>query len=450
MRRTSKILIAVGVLLVILAGVWRLVAPDILVKYPDNLDKTAQATGTLTLYVDPATAAPQPKAQVLPLGIKRRLHVVESSSSTVVIQEDDIEKIGPLPEQNFKQRYVLNRRTMKDKADPRTYAYVEGNTVDRSPNYAVNLPFDTGSGPYQIWKNEIGAPYTFRQDGATVHRDGLTLCPMLGKVRKAPVKDYYIDQLKSQGIPKQLTLAQLTPQLKAQGIDPTLLASQVLPQLSSADRASVLSTLAQPIALKYVLDVDTRLLVEPRTGGFVSLDRINQTIYAQPDIAGIGRVQAILAKPAYASKPAVSAAATTLDKLVTSPPTTRIFTIDYGQTPASVADLASYVKDLGDKIDLAETTIPLVLLVAGGVLVIAGVGLAVAGRGRARPVGPAEAPGPGPDPVHAPGVDGGAEPSAPVSGDDAGTASDISEGRQTHPAGKGDRGAAGGTTEGEV
>ena len=35
------------------------------------------------------------------------------------------------------------------------------NKVDRSPEYSINLPFNSGNGPYQVWKNESGVSYPF-------------------------------------------------------------------------------------------------------------------------------------------------------------------------------------------------------------------------------------------------------------------------------------------------
>lgn len=284
MRRTGQILSVIGLLLMVAAGVWRLAAPGALVKYPSDVNQTAVADGTFTLFLDPATTAPLREPQRFPLTIRRQLRVVETTGSRAVVQEDDRETIGPLPEIDFKQRYVLDRGTTRNVASPQAYAYTEGTTVDRSPAYAVNLPFDTGKGPYEIWKNEVGRSYTFQQEGAKITREGLTLVPMVGRLDDAKAQPYYIDQLASQRIPKQLTLAQLTPQLKAQGGDPQRIAAQVLPQLSAADRAEVLSVIGQPIPLDYRVGVVTRLLVEPRTGAFVSLDRIDQTLSSRPEV----------------------------------------------------------------------------------------------------------------------------------------------------------------------
>ena len=86
MRTSSKVLIAIGAVLAVLAGLWLLIAPG-QVKYPNDLDKTAVATGKFTLFVDPATGAPRSSPQVLPLTINRRLHVVSSNGSQALVKE---------------------------------------------------------------------------------------------------------------------------------------------------------------------------------------------------------------------------------------------------------------------------------------------------------------------------------------------------------------------------
>ena len=77
-------LFSVGVLLIVLGVVAAFVVPALAVKYPGGpLNKTAHATGTFTLYIDPATAGPLATPQKLPLDIKRNLHVIETSPAAV-------------------------------------------------------------------------------------------------------------------------------------------------------------------------------------------------------------------------------------------------------------------------------------------------------------------------------------------------------------------------------
>jgi hypothetical protein len=382
-RRSAKILTALGTLIIVLAIVAIWVVPALAVKYPGGpLNKTAHAEGTFTLFIDPATAGALPTPQQRKLVINRNLNVVETSGSRAVVQENDEQEINGLKGEDLRQRYILDRKSLKDVSDDRSWAYSEDNKVDRSPAYAVNLPFDAGDGPYQVWKNETGSSYAFRKTGE-VTKAGVKLYRYRGTMTNEKAQDYYIKQLASQGVPEFLTPAQAAAQLKSLGADPTLLATAVLPTLAAADREAAQSILAQNVPLTYTIDVDTTFLVEPKTGAIVGLDRILQTLKASPDIQGIGRIQTILSKPQYANNAVVKSAAGIIEKLVKNPPTSKIFTLDYAQTPASVDDLAKFAQSRADKIMLAKVWIPVILGVVGVVLLILGLVLGLRGRRRA-------------------------------------------------------------------
>src|SRR5581483_5160749 len=136
MRAITKALLAIGVALAVAAGLWALIAPGQLVKYPSDVNKTAVATGTFTLYVDPATGSLRARPQVLPLTIHRHLYVVSSSGSRAVIKEDDVEQVTALPRLDLHQQYVIDRRSIKDLASRQSYAYAPTNVVDRAPAYS--------------------------------------------------------------------------------------------------------------------------------------------------------------------------------------------------------------------------------------------------------------------------------------------------------------------------
>ena len=376
MRTRSKVLIAVGATFAVLAGLWALIAPGLLVKYPNHVDKTVVASGKFSLAVNPSTGAPMSKPEVLPLSIHRRVRVVSSTGSQAVVKEDALEQIGTLPQQDVQQQYVIDRSSLKNVASAEAYAYAPANHLNRSPAYSINLPFGTQPGPYQVWNNEVGRSYTFRQQGPKVSRDGLTLIPFVGQLTDTPAQPYYLATLDTLGdLPTQTTIGQLTPQLKALGIDPAQLRTVLLPQLSSSDRAAISSALTRPIPLRYVVSAKTRLLVEPTTGAIVSLDRIDESLGVQPQLGGFAVIGTVLGKSTYRNNPIITAARNTLEKLAQTPATATVFSYTYGQTPASVADIASYAKSGANKISAAETTIPLVFLLVGALSAAIGLGL---------------------------------------------------------------------------
>jgi len=90
----------------------------------------------------------------------------------------------------------------------------------------------------------------------------------------------------------------------------------------------------------------------------------------------------VLGKQQYRSAPVIATVTSILARLAQSPPTARVFTFSYGQTPASVANFASYANSKANSIDAVETTIPVVLLVLG--VVSGAVGLAIYYRDRRR------------------------------------------------------------------
>jgi hypothetical protein len=386
MRRATKIAAAIGVSLLVALGLWLLIAPGQLVKYPSDLDKTAVAKGTLSLFIEPETATARAEPLVMPLDIRRHVRVVESSGSQATVQETSTERIGPLPEQVLEQRYVIDRSSLESVKSEQAYAYARDNVTDRSPYYSINLPFGSEAGPYELWKNETGSAYAFERSGKDIERDGVTLMPMTGSLTNVPATAAYVDQLGGQGIAKSLTAAQMAAQLKAQGIDLQALTEQVLPAMTDPQRRLARTVLAQAVPLRYFVSVNTRLLVEPTTGAIVSLDSIDQTLSAAPDLQGFAKLAEILDTPPLADLPAAQQLRETFAALA-APEPVKVLAMKYGQTTESVADFAAYAKDKAAGITLVKTTIPLVLAILAGIaLVAAGV---MAARDRRRPPTPA-------------------------------------------------------------
>lgn len=379
MRRPIAILGAFGVVLLVAAGLWLWLAPGQLVKYPDDLDQTALAKGTVTLYADQDTGAPVSEPQAVPLTIERNLKVIQSSGTRAAVQETSTEQLGPAAPRRLLQRFVIDRGTLQNVSSPAAYAYTPENVTDRAPAYSINLPFDTGDGPYAFWKNETATTYPFRRSGDDVERHGLTLMPLHGSLADAPATQAYMQAL---GLKTRMSVQDLAPQLQAAGIDLDALTAQLLPVLSSADRTAVRAALAAPVEVRYLVSADTRLLVEPTTGAIVSLDRVDQTLSAVPDLSRLASFGTLLSKPQYAKSEVAQATLAALEAMPTRP--TRVMSLRYAQTPDSVADIAAYTKDKADSIRLVEVWIPFVLVAVGVALLAAAAATYVHDRNRVR------------------------------------------------------------------
>ena len=395
--RTSRWPLVVGILgIVLLVGalLWRVVAQPALVKYPTDLEGDAHAEGTITFFLDPDTKAPLDPPIEEDLVIDRHLEVDsdESDGDLAVVDEIDQQEIGG-QQSELRQRYVIDRTSLENVADDRAFAYEEANVTDRSPAFAINLPFDTGDGPYEVWKNESGEAYEFT-GGDTYEVDGVELRTYTGSADELPVTDAYVAALAPQGVPTELTLDELRPILLAAGLDLDVLLAALLPQLDPADVGALLEAAGRSVPLDYTLSVETEFGVEPRTGAIVDLASITQMVSARPDSAAIAPIADVLGR--YPQVAEAVSALDTLNGFAEGEPIP-VFEISYAQTDESVSETVAKADDLAGQITLATQTVPLALLVGGLVLVLVGlVGFILARRRTAlRPETPApETPAP--------------------------------------------------------
>jgi hypothetical protein len=379
----------IGVVLLLGALLWRTVAEPALVKYPTDLEGDAHAEGTIRFFLDPQTRAPLDEPAEADLVIDRHLEVDsdESDGDVAVVDEIDQQEIAG-ESSELRQRYVIDRSTLENVNDDRAYAYTEDNVTDRSPAYSINLPFDTGDGPYAVWKNESGESYDFTATD-TYEVDGVELTTYEGSADELPVTDAYIAALAPQGVPTELTLDELRPILAAAGLDLDALLNVLLPQLEQADVAALLEIAGRNVPLVYTLSVETQFGVEPRTGAIVDLASISQTVSARPDPEAITPIADILGR--YSQVPEAASALETLNGFAEGPPIP-VFEISYSQTDDSVSETVAKADDLAGQITLAKQTIPLGLLVAGVVLVLVGVVGFILGRRRPAQTEPPETP----------------------------------------------------------
>lgn len=372
-RRRARALFVLGVALIVVAAALAILLRATVVTYPDDAfrDTTVQATGTATLLVDPATLLPvAAPGRTLPLDLQRRVHTVGTAGGTVIVEEDDALSIAGLPPQRFVQRFTVDGNTARNLATAQAYAYTPDNVVDRSPAYSVAFPFSAGTGTYPVWSDETGQPVTYTYVEKTTV-DGLGVNRYHGVLDSTDLTPALLAQLTQDGLPSTMTFDQLKPQLAADGVNIDGFVNVALRQLEQPDQQAVNALLAAPVPLAYQLSADSQLLVEPRTGAIVSVDRVDKTITERPEFSGIGRIYAIITQDKYATKPAVTAAAADLARLIGAPPTTKLLTESYSQTPPSVTATAAAAKSWANRIILLTITVPIVVGVLGLLVIVA-------------------------------------------------------------------------------
>ncbi|MGF7233920.1 MAG: porin PorA family protein [Frankia sp.] len=403
MRQFARALVVLGLLLVVLAGAFKLAGPDLLVKYPSTVDKTFEQTGDTTLYVLLRSVTPLSKTLSVPLSVKVRLHTIGHAGNAIVVAEDQQQDINKgAIKTDRKLNFVFDRSSMKNVANIRAFAFDPTKGLDRSPNYAINFPIHTGSGPYAVWKDETGTTFPMSKVGET-SENGVKLTTMRGTMSGVPLADSYVKTLPSIIFVKQEPLSKLSTALVASHIDPVAVTRSVKTLLTPGDNAAIQRILAQQVHLSFTLTASTTMQVEPTTGVITGLS-VDETISAVPDVAQITMIQSILNQPRYADRRLVGSAEGLMARLAANPPSTKILRYRYSSTPAALADLTRYANHLRKQIREVETTIPIVLLVLG--LVLCAVGLVVRivfGSGRTTPPAPKHRHGPRPAPT-GPGV----------------------------------------------
>ena len=351
----------------LLAGVlWRPVAVPLLVKFPTDLDQATRYDGTFSVYVDPATGAPLPEPIELPLELERRIRTVpeESGARTVVVQELVTFRIAGT-EQRETHQYVMDRRSMENLDDPRSYAYDPANVVDRRGTHRVNLPLSTDEdGRYRIWENEPGQAFHMAGLARHVDREDLSLVEMEEVFADVPVAGYYRAELRKQGFTTEITFETLATRLRASGVD----VDGALAAIETSEPTVVASARAATLPLQFFRSNDGHALVEPRTGAIVDLLVSEEGISATVDLAPLVEVRRALARH---GGPAPAALAAALDEVEAAAPAP-VYDLTYSQTSESVAELVDLTRDELRKLDLAERSVPLALGGAGIALLAVG------------------------------------------------------------------------------
>jgi hypothetical protein len=383
-RRFPRIAFALAGGLVVAALLWWTFGVSALVKYPTDVDVSPRYEGTFSLHVDPTTGAPLATPLEQPLTIDRHIRAVgdESGADTVVVKETIAQKAGDLVDTTQTNVYVMDRRTLKNIADDRAYAFDPENMVDRAGAYRLNLPFDTsGDETYPIYKNEIDATYQLKPNTAdpTTHEKGLKLANFVAAIDEAPLSEAYLDELrKSAPLPEAMTLDQLRPQLAQYGLNVDALLTALTPSLTAADFAALGELAANPIPLRYVISFEGRAAVEQTTGAEVDVG-VAERIGARPELTALPELQALLGR--YPDVPEAGRALEALDEMAAAP-APLLFEYRYEQTPESVADITDEVTSMRQQILLVRFYVPFGLLIAALSSLVAG--LVVHGRRRSQ------------------------------------------------------------------
>jgi hypothetical protein len=373
-RWPAIVALSVGVVLVAAAVIWRSFAVPALVKFPTDVDQNPRYEGTFVLFVDPATAAPLDEPMTADLAVNRHIEALpaESGAHEVVVRETITFEVAGLPEATQVHQYVMDRSTNVNLNDERAWAFENSNVLDRAGAYWIAMPADVDTtSPVPMYKDEIGATFTAVGGPAMEEIDGLDLVGFEANLTSPqPLTEAYLDRLDAVvPLPRSLTFDQLRPSLLAAGLAVDEAMAAVAESATPDDLATLAELIGEPIPLEYVIEFSGHTFVEPQTGAIVDVSSVVDRVSARPAGEAISALVNILER--YRDDPAIAATIDALNGFSTQP--LPVFEYRYAQAPDSVEEIASWVSEQRDRMDLAERMIPLVLGLTGSICVGAGV-----------------------------------------------------------------------------
>jgi hypothetical protein len=386
---SSKILIALGIILILAAILWWAIAVNALVKLPDDIESTTSYEGELTYYVNPTTQEPLPPGDELklPMEVERTVSSLadEYDSSRAVLEEVVMVKVGGMqsPPGGMSSVYVLDRKNSMNVNDDRAYDYYEGNRVNRQDTYYPLLPFDVSrDDKYPIWKGELGegveAEFLSEQE-----MEGITVYNFKGAASLDDRKEVTAAYIGVMDLPAGVTFEELKPQLAALGLDADGLLALAAQRLTPEDAQALNAALGQQIPIKYYWEFEVETSVEPKTGVPVNVYKDSESLYMEVDTSGLAEIFTILAK--YSGDPVLGPELVKLVELqgqLAEMKPAKVFEYSYVQTEDTVRQAIDETKESVGRINLVKVYIPWALLIVGALILIIGL---LMGGGQAPP-----------------------------------------------------------------
>jgi hypothetical protein len=344
-----------------------MVVPQV-VTFPADTHQRADYRGTFVTFVDATTGATLATPRTEKLAITRHIDSVagRTGARTATVSERVVARIGDRSDDQTRT-YTLDRRSMRNVGT----AAASAAPAPRGGSYYITLPlgFDETDASFSMYKPETGTTYRiFTAPAApTDEVAGLRVTRLGGTLAATPVSAAYRDVLAGQGLPMELTPAQVAAQLAAAGV-PVESIGTLNAILTPDEQATLADTLAKPVPLQYFAYGSGSVAAEHNTGMLVQLRDIVDGISVKPDLSGLGPLVGILER--HRDLAPVAGALDALNATATAP-AAPVYELRYTQTPASVRATAADVRAQLRSLRLVADA-PYALAVAGAALVALG------------------------------------------------------------------------------
>ncbi len=329
LRRWSFVAVAGGLVLIVLGLVVRLAIVPGQKQFPDDVDTTRVYDGTLDIVNAQALASGDLANAFLtdvPVEVERRV-TTEQVEGDLALVRSKADIIGPNGQViiGSDDWYTIDRKTMEHvpnfTSEQRVFEGREG--------LVVGFPIGTKPQDYPGWNGDPRTPLTLSYAGEE-QRGGI---------------DTHVFEFTTEAeiIEDPATLANFPTAVPRDLIAGLAEIIELSPEVAQALPA-VLPGLPDPLPLDYTYETDAKLWVDPVTGIIVDLDRRD-----------------------------VRRAVLNLDFLPNPVPLAPVYDLTYTSSPETLAEAVEDAEDEGGRIQLFESTIPLLLLGLGALL-LAGAG----------------------------------------------------------------------------
>jgi hypothetical protein len=374
----------VGIVLIVVAIVWWTAIAPSLVKLPSDINTPMDFEGNLTQYIDSATQQPLAAGQemVVPFTVLRTFASLTDlyTSGTAVCSDTLVMTIAGQARPAQLTQYALDRKTRKCVESNENWAYSPKIVLkDRVGHYGPLFPGGLKVGDtLSTFFNDVNTSFDVKVAEEIKDYNGLGVTVMKIDASR-PAADYYppIAQafLGGQGLPMEITFAQLSAQLKAKGLDLDSLMAGLATVAAPEDLQALQALTGQPVKLIYKQESGDVIYVEKTTGATVGAT-FDRTTSMQMDTANLLQAFVIIGKYAQDPNigPAIAAVMQAAGQLAQAGPS-KVFNQNMSIIKTSEANLAKDAKEKVSLVNLVRMWIPLIVLIVGFIVLVIGAGL---------------------------------------------------------------------------
>jgi hypothetical protein len=313
-------------------------------KMPADTDVTRTYQGTMPVALNPQTMA---FSKDLPIEITRHFAVTTTDGDLALVKEERTMTSGGQPLQQVVSNYSIDRTTMAwGDGYPASWAENEG--FWPREGIVLSWPIGTEQKDYTGWSDDYRATVPLKFDGEVTHdRSGMKTYLFTSQSGPKPIA---AEEVATLGLPTELSKDQLLSLVGQANLSP--LVAQMLPALLK-------SIPGDTIPLQYTYAYEGKYWIDPTTGIMIDTEKhevrkagISDEILAQTPLANLPEEQKDGARVTVSD-------------------------YTYKTTDASVQDAKKDAQDKGGAIKLYGTTLPLIGIVIGALLLAAGIVMAI-------------------------------------------------------------------------